>query len=110
MPIGAPKDLTECRRFFAAPSSARQRQYEALRAYFLETRPSAEVARQFGYSPGAFRVLCHDFRRGRLSEFFAAPRPGPRTQAKKGRAQEQIIAQERLGRATISRGASDFNG
>ena len=92
MPISAPKSLTACRRFFAAPASARQRQYEALRAYFLEQRPSAEVARRFGYSSGAFRVLCHAFRRSRLPEFFAAPRPGPRVQPKKSRAQEQIIA------------------
>ncbi len=92
VPIGAPKDLTECRRFFAAPASARQRQYEALRAYFLQARPSAEVARQFGYSPGAFRILCHDFRHGRLPEFFAVSRRGPRTRPQKDRAQEQIIA------------------
>ena len=26
---------------------------------FLEEEPSADVARRFGYSPGAFRVLCH---------------------------------------------------
>jgi len=90
--IGAPKDLTECRRFFAAPAAARQRQYEALRAYFLEALPSAEVARRFGYSPGAFRVLCHDFRRSLLPEFFLAPPRGPREQPKKGRVREQIIA------------------
>jgi hypothetical protein len=90
--IRAPNSLTECRRFFAAPASPRQRQYEALRAYFRDGRPSAEVARSFGYSPGAFRVLCHDFRRNRLPEFFAAPRPGPREQPKKGRVREQIIA------------------
>ena len=39
MPIGAPKDISECRRFFLAPCSAKQRQYEVLRAYFVEDRP-----------------------------------------------------------------------
>jgi len=34
--------------------------------------PSAEVARRFGYSAGAFRVLCHAFRHGDLQEFFSA--------------------------------------
>jgi len=92
VPIGSSKDLTECRRFFAAPGSVRQRRYEALRAYFLQERPSAEVARQFGYSPRAFRVLCYRFRRGLLPEFFATPRPEPRLQAKKDRAQDKIIA------------------
>jgi transposase-like protein len=70
----------------------RQRQYEALRAYFLEQIPTAEVARRFGYSPGAFRVLCHQLRRGRLPDFFAATRPGPQAQPKKSRAHEQVVA------------------
>jgi transposase len=87
-----PKTLTECRRFFDEPAVPRQRQYEALRAYFLDELSSAEVARRFGYTPGAFRVLCHAFRRDQLPEFFAEPRPGPQTQPKKSRAREQIIA------------------
>lgn len=86
------KDLTECRRFFTEPTAPRQRQYEALRAYFHERLPSAEAARRFGYSPGAFRVLCHAFRHGQLPELFAAPRRGPRAQPKKSRVHEQIVA------------------
>jgi hypothetical protein len=58
----------------------------------LEELPSAEVARSFGYSPGAFRVLCHAFRRRELPEFFATAHPGPREQPKKSRAHEQIVA------------------
>lgn len=88
--IGAPYSITECQRFFEEPATPRQRQYEALRAYFLEELPSEEVARNFGYSPAAFRVLCHAFRYGRLPEFFATGRPGPRSQPKKSRALEQI--------------------
>jgi len=34
------------------------RQYEALRAYFVDELPSKEVAERFGYAPGSFRVLC----------------------------------------------------
>jgi hypothetical protein len=90
--ISAPKDLTACRRFFGEPATPRQRQYEALRAYFVEQRPSAEIARRFGYSPGAFRVLCHAFRRDELPPFFATARPGPRAQPHKSRAQDQIVA------------------
>jgi transposase len=63
-----------------------------LRAFYAEGLPSAEVARRFGYSPGAFRVLCHAFRRGDLPEFFATSHPGPRQQPKKSRAHEQIVA------------------
>jgi len=92
MAIGAPYSLTDCRRFFAEPATARQRQNEALRAFYVEALPSAEVARRFGYSPGAFRVLCHSFRRGELPAFFAAARPGRREQPKKSRALDQIVA------------------
>jgi len=87
-----PKDLTNCRRFFNEPAAPRQRQYEALRAYFLDQLSSAEAARRFGYTPGAFRVLCHAFRRDQLPEFFAVARPGPQAQPKKTRAHEQIVA------------------
>ena len=58
----------------------------------MDGLPSSEVARCFGYSAGAFRVLCHDFRRHALPEFFAATRAGRREQPKKSRAHDQIIA------------------
>jgi transposase len=90
--IESPFDLTKCRRFFNKPATPRQRQYEALRAFFIEGLPSAEVARRFGYSPGSFRVLCHTFRRGELSDFFTATRPGPRGQPKKSKVREQVLA------------------
>jgi hypothetical protein len=92
VPISAPYRLTNARQFFLEPATPRQRQYEALRAFFVEQLPSAEAARRFGYSPGAFRVLCHAFRRGELPELFATGHPGPRQQPRKSLAQEQIVA------------------
>jgi len=90
--ISAPFSLTKARRFFAEPATPRQRQYEALRAFFVERVASAEAAHRFGYSPGAFRVLCHAFRRGELPQFFATAHPGPHGQPRKSRAHEQIVA------------------
>jgi len=90
VPIGVLNELTG-RRFFLHPTNARQRQYEALRAYFVERRPCRDIAHQFGYSPGSFRVLCHDFRHARLGEFFATPSRGPRAQPKKSRAHQRVI-------------------
>ncbi len=87
----APKDLSNCRSFFLTPASAKQRQYEALRAYFVEGRPSREVARDFGYSAGSFQVLCHHFRRETDPVFFVSPRPGPRDQPKKSAAHDLIV-------------------
>lgn len=87
----APKDLSDCQRFFLEPASARHRQYEALRAYFVEQRPSREVARAFGYSPGAFQVLCHHFRREPDPLFFVTPKRGPSEQPKKSAARDLIV-------------------
>jgi hypothetical protein len=62
--------------FFLAPELTLHRQYEALRACFVEGRPSQEVARRFGYTPGSFRVLCHQFRHdpAMRATFFAPDR------------------------------------
>jgi hypothetical protein len=92
MPLGAPKSLSACKRVFLHPTSPKHRQYEALRAYFVDERPATEAARAFGYSPGAFHVMCHHFRRQAAPVFFAAPRPGPQTQPKKSAARQTIIA------------------
>src|SRR3954453_18110394 len=90
--IRKPYSITKCRQFFAEPATTRQRQYEALRAFYLEGQSSAEAARRFGYTSGSFRGLCHSFRRGELGEFFTTNRPGPREQPKKNATRDQIIA------------------
>jgi hypothetical protein len=84
-------NLSEPQRFFLEPSSPKQRQYEALRAYFVDHIASAEVARAFGYTPGSFQVLCHHFRHNPEPEFFVASRPGPRHQPKKSAAHDLIV-------------------
>lgn len=78
-------------RFFLEPASAAQRQYEALRTYFVENASSADVADRFGYTPGSFRVLCHHFRRHK-PDFFRELKRGPRTQPKKTAVRELIVA------------------
>lgn len=91
MDYGAPKDLSDIRRFFLEPRTPKQRQYEALRAYFVEGLPSQKVARAFGYSVSAFHVLCHHFRRDPDPVFFVTPRRGPRSQPKKSAARDLIV-------------------
>ncbi len=65
--------------------------YEALRAYFVEGRASAQVAEAFGYTPGSFRVLCHQFRRDPAPAYFATPKTGPRSQPFKTAARDTIV-------------------
>ena len=92
MVIRKPVVLTDPPAFFLQPTLPKQRQYEALRAYFVEGRSSRDVARAYGYSPGAFRVLCCHFCRDPHPAFFLSTRPGPRTQPKKSAARSLIIA------------------
>ena len=91
MTISAPKDLSECRKFFVEPANSRQRIYEALRAYFVDGRPPKQVARDFGYSVGSFHVLCHHFRRDPDPVFFISPHHGPQSQPKKSAARDAIV-------------------
>src|SRR5260370_10203532 len=90
--MSPPYAIQDPRRFFAEPATPRQRQYEALRAFYLEGLTSTQAAERFGYSPGAFRVLCHAFRHGDLPEFFATTRPVPRDQPRKSAAHAPTIA------------------
>ena len=90
--MSTPYPITDPARFFCEPAQPRQRQYEALRAYFVEGAPSAEAARRFGYTAGSFRVLCHKFRQGALGTFFQDLPRGPQVQAKKDPARPLIIA------------------
>lgn len=62
--------LTILARHFLEPSTPTHRQYEALRAYFVEGIPSKEAATRFGYTPGSFRILCHQFRQNPTRPFF----------------------------------------
>jgi len=90
--MDTPYSITDPARFFREPAQPRQRQYEALRAYFVDAAPSAEAARRFGYTPGSFRVLCHKFRQGALGAFFQDLPRGPQVQTKKEPARPHIIA------------------
>lgn len=79
-------------RAFLEPSNATHRQYEALRAFFVEGLSSVEAAKRFGYTPGSFRVLCHQFRNDPNREFFLPPAKGPQTAPKVDRVRQDIIA------------------
>jgi len=70
-------DNLALRRYFLQlqPVNAAHRQYEALRAFLVEGLPSEQAALRFGYSPGSFRVLVHNFRRDPGRAFFLPDRP-----------------------------------
>ena len=85
---------TPNQKFFLAPQFPLQRQYEALRAFFVDEEPSADVARRFGYSAGAFRVLCHQFRHNpeKRASFFRQPQRGPQSAPLRDRVRDLAVA------------------
>jgi hypothetical protein len=86
------KELTDISRLFLEPSNATHRQYEALRAFFVDHLPSAEAARRFGYTPGSFRVLVHQFRQNPRRAFFLKPAKGPQSAPKTDPLRDRVIA------------------
>ncbi len=50
------------REFFIAPQQTFHRRYEALRAFFVDGRPLADIAAQFGYKPDALKAMISKFR------------------------------------------------
>lgn len=64
-------------RFFKNPATAGQRQYEALRAHFVDHVPGREIARRYRYTYSAFNSLKQKFRAGQL-KFFVTPPRGPK--------------------------------
>jgi hypothetical protein len=62
-------------RFFLEPKQTFQRQYEALRAVFVDAEPIDRVAERFGYKTSALRSMASrlraDCRRGVTPPFFS---------------------------------------
>lgn len=91
MVIDKRKKLTDPAQAFLRPVNSTHRQYEALRAFFVDKIPSKEAAARFGYSPGSFRVLVHQFRNDPSRSFFIPAAKGPQSAPKSDRVREQIV-------------------
>jgi hypothetical protein len=102
-------DATRCRRFFLeADSATYHRQYEALRAIFVDGLPQNDVADRFGYTYGSMRQLVHRFRTAIRSDspppFFKRPKsagrrtPMPTTRSSRYRRRSLTSEPARFGR------------
>jgi transposase len=93
-------DDSRCREFFSQPAQPYHRQYESLRAVFLEGSSQKEVADRFGYSYSSLRQLVYEFRRdchrtAGGSPFFASRRSGGRPQAPRSRQRRKPTTRKR---------------
>jgi hypothetical protein len=85
------KKITDFSQIFLHPSNSTHRQYEALRAFFVDHLSSKEAAQRFGYSAGSFRVLAYEFRHNPDRRFFIPPAKGPQEAPKTDPLRQQII-------------------
>lgn len=82
--------------FFQSPQAIAHKQYEALRAFYLEGKTAAETAQQFGYTLSAFYSLTRDFKQ-RLKEpepsqqFFVTVPRGRKPKDTSGQTNQLII-------------------
>ena len=82
----------EPKQFFGQPSCARQRQYEALKAFYHDGLPALDAAARYGFSVAYFKKLRSDFLhqlRAGTNPFFQQPKTGP----KQRRSSEDLVAQ-----------------
>jgi len=70
--------------FFQSPKNPTQKQYEDLRAFYVEKKPACDVAAQYGYTTTSFYSLSRDFKKllnnqeSALNKFFICSKPGPK--------------------------------
>src|ERR1700721_663041 len=90
--MSSSNNLTPLAEHFLQPTNATHRQYEALRAYFVEGLPGSEVAERFAYTYPGFRPPTHQFRKEPNPPFFLSPAKGPHTAPKKQALRDRVIA------------------
>ena len=76
--------------YFLDPSSKRQKQYEALRAFAVEKLPAEEVAEKYGYQTSTIYTMIRDVKSGKL-ELFPSVQKGPRQRRTSADHQKQIL-------------------
>lgn len=73
------------KEFFLEPRQTFQRQYEALRAIFVDEEPLDRVAERFGYTPATLRSMASrlrsDRRQGVATPFFSRTAVGDLSEA-----------------------------
>jgi transposase len=81
--------------FFLNPAMPKHRQYEVLRAYYLEKRPAGQVAEQFDITESTIYGLVGRFKdavdSGDPIAFFVESKTGPKKEREKAVVREKVI-------------------
>lgn len=82
--------------FFTQPQDTVQKQYEALRAFYIEKCPGQKVAKRFGYTLTSFYSLTRDFKKNLLQDkpeqyFFSSKLTGRKPKDQTGKTNQFIV-------------------
>jgi len=81
--------------FFSSPTNTAQRQYEALKAYYVDKLSITEVSIRYNFSASYFKKLKYYFLHSlktNQNPFFKVKRPGPRKRFTEANVIERIVA------------------
>ncbi len=86
----------EIKKYFTVPENPKQKQYEALRAFFVEELPAKEAARKFGYRLHRFYSITKSFRKelelkSKKGPFFTINKKGRKHKDVEGELKDLII-------------------
>ncbi len=76
--------------FFQNPKTPQQRQYDALRDYYLNGLSQKETAKKYGYAPTSFQTIVRDFKKQKIV-FFPQKKRSPRKKQISGSIVERIV-------------------
>lgn len=97
--------MYEHKDFFLNPELAFHRQYEALRAFYVENKTAKQVAMQFGFSEQYFNKLRSYFHQalelGQMPTLFATPSPGRNPKSVASDVKQQIISLRKMNHSII---------
>ena len=92
----ARRKLDKFARRFLEPANSTHRQYEALRAHFVDGLSIEDAAARFGYKTGSFRNLCAAFRSKPDRNFFALRKSGPKADSAPVARRNRVLALRKL--------------
>lgn len=93
------------RDFFLKPKHPFHRQYEALRAFYVEKKAAKQVAKQFGFSENYFNKLRSHFHQtleqSQMPNIFATPTPGRNQKVIEPNVTQQVISLRKMNHSIV---------
>lgn len=83
------------KNYFLNPKSAQQRQYEALRTFYITELSAEETAKKYNFSPAYFKKLRFEFSKNLkegVNTFFLPKKPGPKKRLTNSETVDRIIS------------------